>query len=83
MNRNEIKKFFIAYKNTICLDEEMTPIKILDLDQTTEISEFLIVRPCGTQQTVIPTDKIIPLKGRLKERDYQYIEARFHKEWRT
>ena len=83
MNKNEIKKFFNNYAHTVCLDENLEPIKILDMDETSTRIEYLILTAAGEKRTIVPHDKLIALKGRLKERDYNYVEARFNKQWNS
>jgi hypothetical protein len=79
VNKNETKNFIKQYKNTVCLDDSLKPIKVLDCIEDQSSISCLIMLEGGTKKTVSPVDKIIPLKGRLKERDYNYIEARFNK----
>lgn len=81
MNRNEIKKFFANYGSSICLDENLNPVKLLDIDLGAEYCELLLLLEDGTRQAVPGDYKLIPLKGRLKERDYNYVEAKFNKPW--
>lgn len=79
MNKNETKNFVKQYKNTVCLDGCLKPIKLLDCIEDNSSVSCLIMVEGGTEITVSPSDKIIPLKGRLKERDYNFIEAKFNK----
>ena len=79
MNKNETRNFIKQYKNTVCLDDTLKPIKILDYIEENSSVSCLIMLEGGEKKKVSPSDKLIPLKGRLKERDYNFIEAKFNK----
>jgi hypothetical protein len=79
VNKNETKNFVKQYKNTVCLNDCLKPIKLLDCIEENSSISCLIMLEGGTKTKVSPSEKIIPLKGRLKERDYNFIEAKFNK----
>lgn len=79
MKKNEIKNFVKQYKNTVCLDEMLKPVKVLDCIEENSNISCLVMLENGAKSTIPFSDKLIALKGRLKERDYNYIEAHFHR----
>jgi hypothetical protein len=79
VKKNEIKNFVKQYKNTICLGDDLKPMKLVDCLETKNSISCLVVKEDGEKKELSPSDKIIPLKGRLKDRDYNYIEAQFYK----
>lgn len=79
MNKNEFRNFVKQYKNTICLGDDLKPIKLVDCLETNSSISCLVLKQDGERKELSPSDKVIPLKGRLKDRDYNYIEAQFYK----
>lgn len=79
MNKNEFKNFIKQYKHTVCFDEDLKPLKVLEAVEQDNTLYCYTLLSDGKKGLLSITDKIIPLKGRLKEKDYNYIESLFNK----
>lgn len=78
LKKNEAFNFAKQYKNTICLTGCIKPIKLIDcVEEGSEIF-CVILTEDGEKIKKLFIEPLIPLKGRLKNRDYDTIEARFH-----
>ena len=78
MKKNEAFNFAKQYKNTICLTNCIKPVKFIDCIEE-EANIFCILQTEDGEKIKKPfLEPMIPLKGRLKNRDYDTIEAKFH-----
>jgi hypothetical protein len=79
VKKNEVKNFVKQYKNTVCLNQDLKFVKVVDCLEEESKASCIVLSEDGTRKTLPASDKIIPLKGRLKERDYNHVEAQFNK----
>jgi hypothetical protein len=78
VKKNEVKNFVKQYRHTVCLNENLKFVKVVDCLEEDTTASCVVLSEEGCI-TLPPSAKIIPLKGRLKERDYNHIEAQFNK----
>jgi hypothetical protein len=79
VKKNELVNFVKQYKNTVCLNSCLKPIKVVDCLEEDSQLYCQVVLEGGEKSKVSSQDRIIPLKGRIKERDYNFIEALFNR----
>lgn len=79
MNKNKASNFGKSYKNTICLNNCLRPVKLVECVEENSTVYCTLLGEDGNLKKVVLDDKLIPLKGRLRTRDYDFIEASFYK----
>lgn len=79
MNKNEAINFGKQYRSSVCVKPDtLVFVKLLECVEQDNKMYWVFLTETGLKDNALCTEPLIPLKGRLKSRDYDLIEARFN-----
>lgn len=78
MKKNEALNFEKQYKHSVCFNGNLEPVKLLECLEQDGLYYFAVLTNFGQRENVLCSEPIIPLRGRLKGKDYDLIEAKFN-----